>query len=170
MLPYSHLATLYLSDNNIGDEGASEIMAGVQASSLTKLDLSSNKIGLAGAKVIAATMKDTALLDLNLGCNEMGHEGIDEIISQLSNACLKKLNLFGQCQRSYGMNDAEHNYADASTIGLIKNTNTIRCHIKTNEEMQYIIDDIMRHNERNFERARFRKTKSESLHAQKIEY
>merc|ERR1719272_2124451 len=70
----SSLTHLFLYSNQIGDEGANALAAGVAASSsLTHLDLDDNKIGDEGAKALAAgVVVSSSLTTLCLNSHNIG--------------------------------------------------------------------------------------------------
>ena len=81
----SSLATLCLTSNQIGHEGAKALAAGVAASgSLAKLNLAWNQIGDVGAKAIAEALKSSgSLVTLDLNSNRIGNEGAKAIAEAL---------------------------------------------------------------------------------------
>lgn len=87
------LTELSLSDNRIGDDGASNIASGLvnPNTKLTTLDLSGNQIGRAGATAIASGLAsaDTKLTTLNLSNNQIGDAGATAIASKLASANTK---------------------------------------------------------------------------------
>lgn len=87
LAPLTHLTSLYLTGNAIGDEGAKTIAATL--TNLTSLYLGHNAISDEGVKAIAAKL--TKLRSLGLDNNAVGTEGARSIAKSLAN--LKELDL-----------------------------------------------------------------------------
>ena len=81
----TQLNKLNLSDNEIGDDGAKELAANLHhCTQLNELDLSSNEIGDDGAKELAANLHHcTQLNELDLSDNEIGDDGAKELAANL---------------------------------------------------------------------------------------
>ena len=79
------LLELYLSRNNIGDDGAKALAIGLQNNTTQlKLHLSNNKIGDNGAREFAR-LQNTALLELYLSRNNIGDDGAKALAIGLQN-------------------------------------------------------------------------------------
>ena len=90
------LKSLFLSSNEIGDEGVKALVKALETNkTLTTLDLRNNKIKDAGAKALAMSLKyNTTLTTLNLDSNEIGTEGAIALAEALeTNKTLTTLNL-----------------------------------------------------------------------------
>jgi hypothetical protein len=91
------VTTLYLSGNNIGDEGAIAIAEALKVNAvLTELNLQLNSIGHDGAKAIAEALKvNTVLNELHLYRNNIGDDGAKAIAEALKvNAVVTTLSLW----------------------------------------------------------------------------
>ncbi|NDD93044.1 hypothetical protein EBZ37_13300, partial [bacterium] len=69
----SKLTRLFLSQNNIGDEGASALARVLKSTSLTKLELDQNQIGNPGAADLLAGLANTGITHFSAE-----HNGFDE--------------------------------------------------------------------------------------------
>jgi hypothetical protein len=90
------LTTLFLGNNNIGDEGARALAAALDNNAtLTRLDLDGNNIGAEGARALAAALdKNATLTTLFLGNNNIGDEGARALAAALdTNHTLQVLDL-----------------------------------------------------------------------------
>ena len=83
--PPSTLANLWLSGNDLGDEGASKLAEALKHhASLTELVLESNRIGPKGAAALAlALARNGVLHDLNLSENPIGYDGAKALADML---------------------------------------------------------------------------------------
>jgi len=92
------LVELYISRNQLGDEGAEILSHAVcKSTKLKVLDISSNGIKAEGAKAIALALQNTKSLNiLWIGNNHIGHEGAEVIANAMSHSVtLKELLLNG---------------------------------------------------------------------------
>ena len=92
------LVELYVSRNQLGDEGADTLSRAVcKSTKLKVLDISSNDIKAEGAKAMALALQNTKSLDtLWIGNNVIGHEGAKAIAdAMLHSITLKELLLNG---------------------------------------------------------------------------
>ena len=90
------LTFLDLSDNSIGDEGASSLSEALRVNtSLTSLHLSCNSIGGEGASSLSEALRvNTSLTSLHLSCNSIGGEGASSLSEALRvNTSLTSLHL-----------------------------------------------------------------------------
>ena len=95
-LYYAQLKKLYLSNNEIGDDGAKQLAANLHhCTQLNQLDLSQNEIGDDGAKELVANLHHcTQLNKLDLSHNEIGDDGSKELVANLHHCTqLNKLDL-----------------------------------------------------------------------------
>ena len=94
----TQLKELNLSDNQIGDDGAKELVANLHhCTQLNKLDLGYNEIGYDGAKELAANLHHcTQLNKLDLSGNIIGYDGAKELAANLHHCTqLNELDLSG---------------------------------------------------------------------------
>ena len=79
------LTSLNLPGNSIGDEGASSLSEALRVNtSLTSLDLSNNSIGVEGASSLSEALRvNTSLTSLNLRYNPIGGEGASSLSEAL---------------------------------------------------------------------------------------
>ena len=92
----STLTNLDLSENSLGDEGATSLSQALKVNStLTNLDLRGNSIGAEGATSLAQALKvNSTLTTLDLGWNSIGAEGATSIAQALKvNSTLTNLDL-----------------------------------------------------------------------------
>jgi Ran GTPase-activating protein (RanGAP) involved in mRNA processing and transport len=89
------LRELYLSENELGDEGVSHLTEGLlENKTLRKLDLRSNGIGVEGALSLATVVKKSnTLIGLYLGMNEVGNAGVEALAHGLTYSRLQKIDL-----------------------------------------------------------------------------
>ena len=90
------LTSLDLSENSIGDEGASSLSEALRVNtSLTSLDLSENSIGDEGASSLSEALRvNTSLTSLDLSENSIGDEGASSLSEALRvNTSLTSLDL-----------------------------------------------------------------------------
>ena len=87
------LEVLVLSQNNIGDKGASLIGVNDAWWNLRKLDLSANKISDAGVEAIGKNGTWDSLQELSLAHNQFGNQGVISIEKTLTFRNLIKLDL-----------------------------------------------------------------------------
>ena len=88
------LTTLYLYNNNFGDEGAASLADALKVNaSLTVLNLYENNIGAEGAASLADALKvNASLTELHLDYNDIGAAGAASIAESLKvNTSLTKL-------------------------------------------------------------------------------
>jgi Ran GTPase-activating protein (RanGAP) involved in mRNA processing and transport len=89
------LATLDLSNNKIGIEGAEALAESKNLKQLTTLDLGYNEIGIAGAEALAKSKYLEQLTTLNLSRNEIHDKGAEALAESESLKQLTTLNLSG---------------------------------------------------------------------------
>jgi len=82
--PLSHIQTLNLPGNALGNWEVRTLCAWTSLDRLTSLDLSHNKIGDMGVRAIAAAEFFPRLVDLNLGQNPISFDGIRALEESLS--------------------------------------------------------------------------------------
>jgi Ran GTPase-activating protein (RanGAP) involved in mRNA processing and transport len=89
------LCELYLSENQLGDEGTSFLVDGLlENKTLTKLDLRSNEIGVEGALSLAVLVKQSlSLTALYIGMNELGNVGAETLSHGLTYSRLNTLDI-----------------------------------------------------------------------------
>ena len=113
------LKTLYLTSNEIGDEGMKAFAAAMGSlAGLTTLRLNNNKIGDEGMKAFAAASGSLeALEDLDLSGNNIGDVGMTEFSRAISSGSLKTLKalyLGGNQIGDAGMTDLSRAIANGS--------------------------------------------------------
>ena len=84
-LAQNTITTVYLSDNEISDEGAAAIAGALEHdSTIITLNLGGNEIGAEGAAAIAGALEhNTTITTVDLGGNEIGDEGAAAIARAL---------------------------------------------------------------------------------------
>src|ERR1700729_2155198 len=87
------ITNIYLSDNQIGDEGAKAIADALKVNNnITDIDLAYNQIGTEGAKAIADALKvNHTITNVYLFGNQIGDEGAKAIADILEENRLKVL-------------------------------------------------------------------------------
>ena len=100
----SHLSTLNLGYNNLGDEGVTTLAPGIAAhKALASLDLGFNNIGDEGCRALAAALVSSScssgtLHTLYLSGNSFREDGALAIAEVIRRGCsIKKLHLTGNC-------------------------------------------------------------------------
>ena len=80
VLPFSHLQSVGLRDNDIGPGGARAISETLgSCTRLTALDMSCNGIMTEGANAVALHARACSLVHLDLSCNSIGAAGLDAL-------------------------------------------------------------------------------------------
>jgi Ran GTPase-activating protein (RanGAP) involved in mRNA processing and transport len=85
--------TVDLSNNQIGAQGAADLVKALQGTRVHTVDLSDNQIGAQGAVDLAKALQGTSLHTVNLSGNEIGAQGAADLAKALQGTSLHTVDL-----------------------------------------------------------------------------
>jgi hypothetical protein len=89
----ANVRSLSLSNNPVGDEGATLIASSVGLSNLEHLELAHAGVGAVGARALLTSRSLSRLRDLELGSNELGGDALDLLLDRASLPSLRYLQI-----------------------------------------------------------------------------